>query len=133
MANIQLQRGLKQDIDVTYTLANSSKPDLRSGFDAELVIRQKEKGKFSGAVVDVLRHDTSSPEPRSSADGRITFEDPSSGDGHNITLSWTTAQASLLPNLAQTVAGDLKVTSTSSSEVVHHIRLTFDIIPEIIE
>ena len=132
MANIQLQRGLQQDIDVTYTLANSSKPDLRSGFDAELVIRQKEKGKFSGAVVDVLRHGTSSP-ARSSADGRITFEDPSSGDGHNITLSWTTAQASLLPNLSQTVAGDLKVTSNSSSEVVHHIRLTFDIIPEIIE
>lgn len=132
MANIQLQRGLQQEIDVTYTLANSSKPDLRSGFDAELVIRQKEKGKFSGAVVDILRHGTSSP-TRSSADSRITFEDPSSGDGHNITLKWSTAQASLLPNLSQTVAGDLKVTSNSSSEVVHHIRLTFDIIPEIIE
>jgi len=131
MANIQLQRGLKQDIDVTYTLANSSKPDLRSGFDAELVIRQKEKNKFAGPVVDILRHGTSTP-ARSSADNRITFEDPSSGDGHNITLKFSTAQASLLPNLSQTVAGDLKVTN-SSSEVVHHIRLTFDIIPEIIE
>ena len=92
----------------------------------------KEKNKFTGAVVDVLRFGDSSP-ARASADGRITFNSVAP----NIVLNWSTAQSNLLPNLAQTIAGDLKITQTSSganqNEVLHHINLKFDIIPEIIE
>ncbi len=42
MANIQLQRGQQQTVDVTYKLAGASDAlDLSSGYDAELVIRRK--------------------------------------------------------------------------------------------
>ena len=129
MANIQLQRGLKQEVDITYALADSSKPNFTGGtgspFDAELVIRRS----LSGSVVDVLRHGASSP-ARSEADSRIDFLDPASGP--NIRLKWTTAQASLLPNESLTIIGDLKILN-ASSEVIHHIRLTFDVLPEVIE
>jgi len=134
MANIQLQRGQNQQIDVTFKNPAGSVIDLAGGttYDAELVIRQKEKNKFAGAVVDVLRHGTSSP-ARPDADGRIDF----ASTAPNISLKWSTAQANLLPNLSQTIAGDLKITQTSAGslqgEVVHHINLKFDIIPEIIE
>ena len=134
MANIQLQRGQNQQIDVTFKNPAGSVIDLAGSttYDAELVIRQKEKNKFAGAVVDVLRHGTSSPS-RPDADGRITF----ASTAPNISLKWSTAQANLLPNLTQTIAGDLKITQTSAgdfqNEVVHHINLKFDIIPEIIE
>tara|TARA_R100001163_G_scaffold65775_1_gene64718 strand:- start:203 stop:607 length:405 start_codon:yes stop_codon:yes gene_type:complete len=134
MANIQLQRGQNQQIDVTFKNPAGSVIDLAGGttYDAELVIRQKEKNKFGGSVVDVLRHGTSSP-ARPDADNRITF----ASTAPNISLKWSTAQANLLPNLSQTIAGDLKITQTSAGalqgEVVHHINLKFDIIPEIIE
>tara|TARA_R100001015_G_C4498081_1_gene73489 strand:- start:170 stop:574 length:405 start_codon:yes stop_codon:yes gene_type:complete len=134
MANIQLQRGQNQQIDVTFKNPAGSVIDLAGGttYDAELVIRQKEKNKFAGAVVDVLRHGTSSPS-RPDADGRIDF----ASVAPNISLKWSTAQSNLLPNLSQTIAGDLKITQTSAgdfqNEVVHHINLKFDIIPEIIE
>jgi len=134
MANIQLQRGQNQQIDVTFKNPAGSVIDLAGGttYDAELVIRQKEKNKFTGAVVDVLRHGTSTPS-RPDADGRITF----ASTAPNISLKWSTTQANLLPNLTQTIAGDLKITQTSAgalqNEVVHHINLKFDIIPEIIE
>ena len=134
MANIQLQRGQNQQIDVTFKNPAGSVIDLAGGttYDAELVIRQKEKNKFGGSVVDVLRHGTSSPS-RPDADGRIDF----ASVAPNISLKWSTAQAGLLPNLSQTIAGDLKITQTSAGalqgEVVHHINLKFDIIPEIIE
>jgi len=135
MANIQLQRGQNQQIDVTFKNPAGSVIDLDPDtitYDAELVIRQKEKNKFAGAVVDVLRHGTSSPS-RPDADGRITF----ASTAPNISLKWSTVQANLLPNLSQTIAGDLKITQTSAgalqNEVVHHINLKFDIIPEIIE
>ena len=136
MANIQLQRGQKQTIDVTFKASGGSVVNLAPSdgttYDAELVLRQKEKNKFTGAVVDVLRFGTSSP-TRASADGRITFNSVAP----NIVLNWSTAQSSRLPNLAQTIAGDLKITKTSGgidqNEVLHHINLKFDIIPEIIE
>lgn len=134
MANIQLQRGQHQQIDVTFKNPAGSVIDLAGGttYDAELVLRQKEKNKFAGAVVDVLRHGTSSP-ARPDADSRITF----ASTAPNISLKWSTAQSNLLPNLSQTIAGDLKITQTSSgslqNEVVYHINLKFDIIPEIIE
>jgi len=133
MANIQLQRGQQQQVDVTYKLAGvSTALDLSSGYDAELVIRRKRGDSYMGQVIDTLRHGATSgggevaiPE----ADSRITFTYASAGP--NIQLLWDTDQATLLPNEAITVYGDLKITLNSSGEVVHHVRLTFDILPEI--
>tara|TARA_R110002020_G_scaffold14699_2_gene52194 strand:- start:150 stop:560 length:411 start_codon:yes stop_codon:yes gene_type:complete len=136
MANIQLQRGQKQTVDVTFKDSGGSVVNLAPSdgttYDAELVLRQKEKNKFTGPVVDVLRFGDSSP-ARASADGRISF----ASVAPNVVLNWSTAQSNLLPNLSQTIAGDLKITQSSAgvlqNEVLHHINLKFDIIPEIIE
>jgi hypothetical protein len=131
MANIQLQRGQQQTVDVTYKLAGASDAlDLSSGYDAELVIRRKRGDSFMGHVIDTLRHGATSGTAVAEADSRITLTYESSA-GPNIQLLWNTAQATLLPNEAITVYGDLKITLNSSGETVHHIRLTFDILPEI--
>ena len=144
MANIQLQRGQQQAIEVTFKLANGHIPNFNSEndnnasagtFDAELVIRKKRGDNFQGQIIDVLRHGVTSGFAVSEADSRISFTGTGGAasttlsSGHNIVLNWNTAQATLLPNEAITVFGDLKV--TKSSEVVHHIRLAFDILPEI--
>ena len=130
MANIQLQRGQNQQVDVTYKLSEASTAlDLSSGYDAELVIRRKRGDSYMGQVIDTLRHGATSGTAVSEADSRITFTYNSAGP--NIQLKWNTAQATLLPNEAVTVYGDLKITLNSSGETVHHIRLTFDILPEI--
>lgn len=134
MANIQLQRGQQQQVDITYNLAASPTTalDLSTGeFDAELVIRKKRGDSFMGHIIDTLRHGTTSGTAVSEADGRITFNYQSAGP--NIQLHWNTAQATLLPNEAVTVYGDLKITKVINNVVqtVHHIRLTFDILPEI--
>tara|TARA_R100001015_G_C4634336_1_gene200660 strand:+ start:6186 stop:6623 length:438 start_codon:yes stop_codon:yes gene_type:complete len=143
MANIQLQRGQQQAIEVTFKLANGNIPNFNSvdnnnnsagTFDAELVLRKKRGDNFQGQIIDILRHGATAGTPVSEADGRIDFigtggSASQSVSGHNIVLNWNTAQATLLPNEAVTVFGDLKV--TKSSEVVHHIRLAFDILPEI--
>ena len=140
--NIKLQRGQQQAIEVTFTLANGDIPNFDSStnggtaFDAELVIRKKRGDNFQGQIIDILRHGVTSGTAVSEADSRITFQGTGGGaaanlsSGKNIILNWNTAQATLLPNEAVTVFGDLKVTN-SSSEVVHHIRLAFDILPEI--
>ena len=131
MANIQLQRGLQQNVDVTYKLAGESTAiDLTSGgYDAELVIRKKRGDNFQGQLIDVLRQGATAGDGVSEADNRIQFTDPSL-NGNNMILKWNTAQATRLPNESVTVYGDLKITN-SASEVAHHIRLTFDILPEI--
>lgn len=131
MANILLQRGLQQDVDVTYKLAGETTAvDLTTGgFDAELVIRKKRGDSYQGQLIDVLRQGDTSGDGVSEADNRILFVDPAVG-GNNIVLKWNTLQANRLPNEAVTVYGDLKITN-SSNEVAHHIRLTFDILPEI--
>ena len=99
MANIQLQRGQKQQVDVTYKLAGATSPlDLTSGFDAELVIRKKRGDNFMGQIIDVLRHGATSP-ASSEADTRIIFPSYNSSNP-NIELHWNTDQASLLPNEA---------------------------------
>ena len=144
MANIQLQRGQQQAIEVTFKLANGDIPNFDSStnggtaYDAELVIRKKRGDSFMGQIIDILRHGTTgSPEGAvAEADSRITFQGTGGGaaanlsSGKNIILNWDTAQATLLPNESVTVFGDLKITN-ASNEVVHHIRLTFDILPEI--
>ena len=129
MANIQIKRGQQQQVDVTYKLAGvATALDLSSGYDAELVIRRRRGDSYMGQVIDTLRFGaTSGAVPE--ADSRITFTYAS--DGPNIQLKWNTAQATLLPNEAITVYGDLKITLNSTSEIVHHVRLTFDILPEI--
>lgn len=147
MANIPLQRGQQQAIEVTYKLADGNIPNFNSvdnnnnnagSFDAELVIRKKRGDNFQGQIIDILRHGTTSGVAVSEADSRIDFigtggSASQSVSGHNIVLNWTTAQATLLPNEKVTVYGDLKITNTvpNPDEVVHHIRLIFDIQPEI--
>tara|TARA_R100001440_G_scaffold62287_1_gene82341 strand:- start:672 stop:1109 length:438 start_codon:yes stop_codon:yes gene_type:complete len=143
MSNIQLQRGQQQAIEVTFKLANGDIPNFNSStnggtaFDAELVLRKKRGDNFQGQIIDILRHGVTSGTAVSEADSRITFQGspvaspPANlSSGKNIILNWNTAQATLLPNEAVTVFGDLKVTN-ASNEVVHHIRLAFDILPEI--
>lgn len=130
MANIQLQRGQKQKVDVTYKLAGATTPEnLTSGFDAELVIRKKRGDNFMGQIIDVLRHGATSP-VSSEADTRIIFPSYNSSNP-NIELHWNTDQASLLPNEAITVYGDLKIIQVSDGQTLHHVRLAFDILPEI--
>jgi hypothetical protein len=135
MANIQLQRGQNQQIDVTYKLAGESNAlDLSASgaFDAELVIRKKRGDSFMGQIIDVLRHGATTP-ASSESDGRIGFSYTAAGP--NIQLTWSTAQASLLPNEDVTVYGDLKIFTLDDAgareETAHHIRLTFDIKTEI--
>jgi len=127
MANIQLQRGQKQTIEVTFKNTEGAVVDFTDGvFTGELVIRQKENGEFiTGTVVDTLISGTSTPAD-STKDSRITFH----ASSPNIKLLWDTTQATALPNVTQTVAGDLRI--TTSGQVVHHINLQFDITPEII-
>jgi len=144
MANIQLQRGQQQAIEVTFKLANGDIPNFDSStnggtaYDAEIVIRKKRGDSFMGQIIDTLRHGSTGPPEGgvAEADSRITFQGTGGGaatnlsSGKNIILNWNTAQAILLPNESVTVFGDLKITN-ASNEVVHHIRLTFDILPEI--
>jgi len=140
MANIQLQRGQQQQVDVTYKLAGAGDAlnlSASGTFDAELVIRKKRGDNYMGQIIDVLRHGATSP-ASSEADSRIQFtynaqnvDGDASADGSNIQLLWSTAQASLLPNEAITVYGDLKIIQVSGGETIHHVRLAFDILPEI--
>lgn len=134
MANIQLQRGQQQQVDVTYKLAGDIAIDFNQNgpFDAELVIRKKRGDNFMGSIIDVLRFGVTSGTAVSEADNRIKFA-YANASSPNIQLEWNTAQAAMLPNEASTVYGDLKITDlgVSPNQVVHHIRLTFDIVPEI--
>ena len=85
-----------------------------------------------GQIIDVLRHGATTP-ASSESDGLIGFSYDTAGP--NIQLTWSTAQASLLPNEDVTVHGDLKIFTLSDAGVreqtAHHIRLTFDIKTEI--
>ena len=142
MANIQLQRGQQQAIEVTFKLANGDIPNFDSStnggtaYDAEIVIRKKRGDSFMGQIIDTLRHGATDTGGVVEADSRITFQGTGGGaaanlsSGKNIILNWNTAQAILLPNESVTVFGDLKITN-ASNEVVHHIRLAFDVLPEI--
>tara|TARA_B100000963_G_scaffold24642_2_gene18471 strand:- start:3996 stop:4379 length:384 start_codon:yes stop_codon:yes gene_type:complete len=126
MANIQLQRGQQQQIDVTFKNSGGTVVDFSSGFTGELVIRQKENGQFiTGTVIDTLISGISSPAD-ATKDERITFQNVAP----NISLLWDTTQASALPNVTQTVAGDLRI--TKNGQVIHHVNLIFDITPEIV-
>lgn len=126
MANIQLQRGQKQQVDVTFKLAGqTNSADLSSNKSAQLVIRRS----LTGAIIDTLTG------AAGNSGLRIILGSGGGADTPNLNLKWTTAEATKLPNESVTVIGDLKIADNStfaSGEVIHHIRLTFDIIPEVI-
>jgi hypothetical protein len=97
-------------------------------FTASLVLRRKLGNSFNGPIIDTLTSN-------SSGNGRIRF--PNIGDTSslpNIVLYWSGAEATALPNEDVSVYGDLQITDTNvaSTEVIHSIRLRFDIKAEII-
>ena len=126
MANIQLQRGQQQQVDVTFKLSGQTdSADLSSNKSAKLVIRRS----LTGAIIDTLTGVAGNSNLRIilGAGGGATIP--------NINLKWSTADAAKLPNESVTVIGDLKIADNStfaSGEIIHHIRLTFDIIPEVV-
>lgn len=121
MANIQLQRGQQQQIDVTLKDSGGSVVDLSSNKSAQLVIRRS----LTGAIIDTL----------TGVAGNSGLRIILGSSAPNINLKWTTAEATKLPNESVTVIGDLRIANNStftSGEVIHHIRLTFDITPEVV-
>tara|TARA_R100000655_G_scaffold107051_2_gene157026 strand:+ start:8975 stop:9340 length:366 start_codon:yes stop_codon:yes gene_type:complete len=121
MANIQLQRGQQQQVDVTLKDSGGSVVDLSSGKSAKLVIRRS----LTGAIIDTL----------TGVSGNDSLRILLKATAANINLKWTTAEATKLPNESVTVIGDLKISNNStfaSGEIIHHIRLTFDITPEVV-
>lgn len=102
-------------------------------YTASLVLRKKTGSSVSGKIVDTLTSNTSGSGQNTS--GRIRF--PNIGDTSslpNIVLYWSGAESSLLPNEAIRIFGDLQITDTdvAATEVIHSIRLNFDIKPEVI-
>ena len=126
MANIQLQRGQQQQVDVTFKLSGvTNSADLSSNKSAQLVIRRS----LTGAIIDTLTG------VAGNSSLRIILGAGGGADIPNINLKWSTADATKLPNESVTVIGDLKIADNStfaSGEIIHHIRLTFDIIPEVV-
>lgn len=102
-------------------------------FTAKLVLRRKIGNSFNGPEVDTLTSNTSGSNQNSS--GRIRFPNIGSTSSlPNIVLYWSGAEATALPNEDVTVFGDLQITDTdisASTEVIHSIRLRFDIKAEI--
>ena len=123
MANIELKRGQKAQVDITFKNSAGTVVNFSSNHTASLTLRKDSaSGSVTGEEVDYL----------TTTNNRITLAYSSSGP--NIQLKWSTVQASALPNEALTLIGDLKITDTQPNpdEVIHSFRLTFDIIPEII-
>ena len=127
MANIELKRGQKAQVDITFKESGQTNAkNFSSGYSATLVIRKKSSsGSVEGDEVDFLSSASSG-----AGANRITFAYTAAGP--NIQLKWSTAQANALPNETLTIFGDLKIKQSSDNEIVHSFRLTFDIIPEII-
>ena len=102
-------------------------------YTASLVLRKKTGSSVSGKIVDTLTSNTSGSGQNTS--GRIRF--PNIGDTSslpNIILYWSGAQSTLLPNESIRIFGDLQITDNdvAATEVIHSIRLNFDIKPEVI-
>jgi guanyl-specific ribonuclease Sa len=128
MANIELKRGQKAQVDITFKNSAGTTVNFSSNHTASLTLRKDSaSGSVTGEEVDSL----------TTTNNRITLvHGPSASPAttDNIQLKWSTVQASALPNEALTLIGDLKITDTQPNpdEVIHSFRLTFDIIPEII-
>jgi len=132
MANIELKRGQKAQVDITFKASGETNAfNFSSNHSATLTIRKKSSsGSVDGEVVDFLNSGSGLP---ATGDSRITFTHANAGP--NIQLLWSTAQANVLPNETLTVFGDLKIKKTANpndGEIIHSFRLTFDIVPEII-
>lgn len=102
-------------------------------YTASLVLRKKTGSSVSGKIVDTLASNTSGSAQNST--GRIRF--PNIGDTSslpNIVLYWSGSESTLLPNESIRIFGDLQITDTdvAATEVIHSIRLNFDIEPEVI-
>lgn len=102
-------------------------------YTASLVLRKKTGSSVAGKIVDTLLSNTSGS--AQNATGRIRF--PNVGDTSvlpNIQLYWSGTESSLLPNEAIRIFGDLQITDTdvAATEVIHSLRLNFDIKPEVI-
>ena len=102
-------------------------------YTAKLVLRRKIGNSFNGPIIDTLESNTSGSGQNTS--GRIRF--PNIGDTSslpNIVLYWSGAESTLLPNESIRIFGDLQITDTdvAATEVIHSIRLNFDIKPEVI-
>ena len=126
MANINLQRGLNQTVDVTYILAGQTDPvNLGEAgvYSASMVIRLSyADGGVQGPMIDELN----------TTNSRIVLIDDPPSEGPNIQLKWDTDESDALPNETTTVNGDLKITRVATSEVEHLFRLTFSLEEEII-
>ena len=144
MANIQLKRGQKTTVDVTYILSgqtNAFNFTSQTYYTAKLYIRRKTGDSYGGILVDTLTTTGQATDHNSidngsglhGGNGRITFVNPGNTATKNIQLHWNTAQSSALPNETVTVYGDLKIFGESSdyTQCIHSIRLTFDIVQEI--
>lgn len=143
MANIQLKRGQKTTVDVTYILSgqtNAFNFTSQAYYTAKLYIRRKTGDSYGGILVDTLTttgqaSGTNGIDSSGSlaGNGRITFVNPGNTATKNIQLHWNTAQSTALPNETVTVYGDLKIFGESSdyTQCIHSIRLTFDIVQEI--
>ena len=137
MANIELKRGHGTQVDIKYQATGDSFTtnfnSSSSAITGSLVIRRRIGNTYNGPLIDTLTSSTSGNNADSSGSFRIRFP-AVAGSGTNtdpnITLHWTTAEATALPNEEITVYGDLKI--ASNNETIHSFRLTFDIIPEII-
>lgn len=158
MANIEIKRGQQTQVSLKYKpdgisatrnfFAVDGNNVGTSRFTASLVLRKKAGGSVSGEKIDTLVSLTpttdnvaTSPPTIQSTHGRIRFpqlgaDNRTDGtqDNANIILRWETSDSIALPNEQITIIGDLKITDTDASpdEVIHSLRLTFDIVPEII-
>ena len=102
-------------------------------YTASLVLRKNTGSSVSGKIVDTLASNTSGSAQNST--GRIRF--PNIGDTSslpNIVLYWSGSESTLLHNESIRIFGDLQITATdvAATEVIHSIRLNFDIKPEVI-
>tara|TARA_R110002020_G_scaffold105974_2_gene246951 strand:- start:2150 stop:2575 length:426 start_codon:yes stop_codon:yes gene_type:complete len=139
MANIQLKRGQKTTVDVTYILSgqtNSFDFTAQTWYTAKLYIRRKSGDSYGGILLDTLTtYQQASATQATTASGnqRIVFVDPGNTATKNIQLKWSTSESTALPNEDVTVYGDLKIFGENSdyTQCIHSIRLTFDIVQEI--
>lgn len=139
MANIQLKRGQKTTVDVTYILSgqtNSFDFTAQTWYTAKLHIRRKSGDSYGGILLDTLTtYQQASATQATTASGnqRIVFVDPDNSASKNIQLKWSTTESTALPNEDVTVYGDLKIFGETAdyTQCIHSIRLTFDIVQEI--
>jgi len=135
MAEITLKVGQSSTHDLKLRPADATQADgialyvkpFASGYTASMVIRRKAGNSFNGPLIDTLSSETSP----SRINLLISSSTSLPAAGPNIQLVWTTADSLALPNETATVYGTLKIKKTSTSQVEHSRRISFEIKPEI--